>query len=186
MMIAMKSYFFFPLFFLYILSLPLSAFSQENSIEQSRAKLQTVPSSPDTLPADHQEGSDFKYDIEPENIPQRWENHAMRESDTFQTKFLNMLFILALLIGFMILASWALKRLMRSKMTQLNTNSDMKIIETRYLSPRATLYLVEVQNQAFLIAESPTAITYLATLSLEGGGDSTVSSATAQPPPFPR
>lgn len=86
------------------------------------------------------------------------------ESDTFQAKFLNMLFILALLIGFMILASWALKRLMKTKINQLNTTNNIKVLETRYLSPRATLYLVEIVDQTFLIAESPTTVTYLATL----------------------
>jgi flagellar biogenesis protein FliO len=89
-------------------------------------------------------------------------NHIEHETDTFQSKFFNMLFILALLIGFMILASWALKRMMKSKLTQLNTSSHMKILETRYLSPRATLYLIEVEDKAFLIAESPTAVTSIA------------------------
>ena len=74
-----------------------------------------------------------------------------------------MIFILALLIGFMILAAWALKRMMKSKMTQLNTGSSIKILETRYLSPRATLYLIEIQGQNVLIAESPTVVSFLKT-----------------------
>lgn len=90
-----------------------------------------------------------------------------RESDTFQSKFLNMLFILALLIGFMILASWSLKRLMRTKVSQLNTTNTIKILETRYLSPRATLYLLEIQDQTILIAESPTAVSFLSTMPKE-------------------
>lgn len=94
-------------------------------------------------------------------------HHAERESDTFQAKFLNMLFLLALLIGFMILASWALKRLMKTKISQLNTASNIKVLETRYLSPRATLYLIEIQDQAILIAESPTAVSCVATFPQE-------------------
>lgn len=81
--------------------------------------------------------------------------------DTFQDKFFNMLVILALLVAFMILASWALKKLMKSKITQLNTSSHIKLLETRYLSPRATLYLVEVDKQVVLISESPTTVNYL-------------------------
>ena len=93
--------------------------------------------------------------------------HVGRESDTFQAKFLNMLFLLGLLVAFMILASWALKRMMRSKITQLNIASNIKVMETRQLSPRSTLYIVEVQDKAFLIAETPTSVTYLATLPSE-------------------
>ncbi len=44
----------------------------------------------------------------------------VKEQDTFQGKFLNMLFILGLLIGFMILASWLLKKMMKSRITQIN------------------------------------------------------------------
>ena len=98
------------------------------------------------------------------DIPDVLIDRVEHESDTFQAKFLNMLFILALLIGFMILASWALKRLMKTKINQLNTTNNIKVLETRYLSPRATLYLVEIVDQTFLIAESPTTVTYLATL----------------------
>jgi len=93
--------------------------------------------------------------------------HHERESDTFQAKFLNMLFLLALLIGFMILASWALKRLMKTKIGQLNTASNIKVLETRYLSPRTTLYLIEIHDQAILIAESPTAVSCVATFPQE-------------------
>lgn len=88
-----------------------------------------------------------------------------KETETFEAKFMNMLFILGLLIGFMILASWALKRLMKTKMTQINTSSNIKVLETRYLSPRASLYLIEVENQKILISESPTTVTYLTAIS---------------------
>lgn len=99
--------------------------------------------------------------FDPTDIPVVQTDHPEREADTFQKKFMNMLFVLALLIGFMILASWALKRMMKTKATQLNTGSSIKVLETRFLSPRATLYLVEIENQTLLIAESPTAVTYL-------------------------
>ena len=64
----------------------------------------------------------------------------------------------------MILASWALKRMMKTKMTNLNTGGHIKVLETRYLSPRATIYLIKIDDQSVLIAESPTSVTYLATL----------------------
>ena len=107
-----------------------------------------------------------------------------RESDSFQRKFFNMLFILGLLIGFMILASWALKRMMKAKITNLNTSNTIKVLETRYLSPRATLYLIEIQNKNFLIAESPTNVTYLASIPSLGEAEETSASPSVRPRPF--
>ena len=75
-----------------------------------------------------------------------------------------MLFILALLVAFMILASWALRLADENQNSQLNISSEIKVLETRHLSPRATLYLVEIQDKTVLIGESPTSITCLATL----------------------
>lgn len=156
MMIAMKFYFSVSLFFLSF-CLPFSGFTQA---EPHSEQIQTVPADPI---------EDLKIDehFNPRAMPDHWLDQPEKESDTFQTKFFNMLTILGLLIGFMILASWALKRLMKTKLTHMNTTGHIKVLETRYLSPRATLYLVEIQDQAFLIAESPTNVAYLTNFSLE-------------------
>ena len=159
LLIAMKSYLFILLLFLGTLCLPIFIFSQEHFSQQhSGTSEQSFPpsSSDEHLnPTDRGE------------LSGTWPDHMTHETDNFQTKFFNMLLLLGLLIGFMILASWALKRMMKTKMTQLNTASDIKLLETRYLSPRATLYLIQVQNQSLLIAESPTHVTYLTTLPQE-------------------
>lgn len=91
-----------------------------------------------------------------------WTHDILHEKDSFQAKFLNMLIILALLIGFMILASMMLKRMMKTRVSHLNHASLIKVVETRHLSPKATLYLVEVQDQMLLVAESPTSLNHLA------------------------
>lgn len=178
----MKSYLLIPLFFLSVLSVPISVSSQENREGEHSQTTESLPSS-DSIVPEKQEDELINSPNPAVDIPVTWSDQMPRESDTFQTKFFNMLFILGLLIGFMILASWALKRMMRSKMTQLNTASNIKLLETRYLSPRATLHLVEVQNQVFLIAESPTNVTYLSTLPLEE--ESTPSPSLQAPPSFP-
>lgn len=150
-MIAMKHYLLIVLYFLGFLS-PLSLFAQHEPTPDHLSH-QTVESS--SLPN--------------EQTPEVPYHHDYQENDfdSFQTKFLNMLFILGLLIGFMILASWALKRMVKTRVTHLNTTSLIKVLETRNLSPRSTLYLLDVQGQALLIAESPTTITHLASFPLE-------------------
>ncbi len=152
MMIAMKLYLLlFNLFFLSFLTLPSLGFGQEEPPHQQSSMEQ--PSHP--MLKDQDEGHEF-YDFR--------ETH---EADSFQTKFINMLFLLALLIGFMILASWMLKRMMRSRLSQINTSSTIKVLETRNLSTRSTLYIIEAQGQCLLIAETHTAVTTLASLPSE-------------------
>lgn len=96
-----------------------------------------------------------------------WLYNAEKEPDNFQAKFLNMLFILALLVGFMLLASWMIKRMMRTRLNQVNVTSLVKILETRPLSPRSTIYLLDVNGQGLVIAESQMGVTHLATFPLE-------------------
>jgi flagellar protein FliO/FliZ len=88
--------------------------------------------------------------------------NQVNEPDNFQAKFLNMLFILGLLIGFMVLASWMLKKMMKSRVTQINQASSIKILETRQLSPKSALYLIEVEGKIILIGESQTMINHIA------------------------
>lgn len=92
-----------------------------------------------------------------------WSEHAADEPDQFQAKFFHMLFILALLIGFMILASWALKRMMKARITQVNQTSLIKVLETRQLSPKTNLFLIEIEGKMLLIGESPTTVSHIAT-----------------------
>lgn len=109
---------------------------------------------------EHQDGMTPSHEEHP-SISDEMMQNLEHPSDNFQAKFFSMLLILALLIAFMVLASWALKRLMKTKISQRNTGSEIKILETRYLSPRATLYLVEIHNHTILMAESPTSVSFL-------------------------
>ncbi len=103
---------------------------------------------------------DSYFDHQTEAEKEQTTNH-LKEGDTFQAKFLNMLFILILLVGFMILASWLLKRMMKSRITQINQASYIKVLETRQLSPKSVLYLVEIEKQKVLIGESQTGLSLM-------------------------
>lgn len=178
---AMKSYLLFPLIFLGALSLPISIYNQEKPVESLEKNPQN---SSDRTQSKHLfdqldqiqnfETYPLKQDIDQHDFDHHhdfqttWpDHHPQEDTDSFESKFFNMLMILGLLIGFMFLASWSLKRMMKSKMTHMNSASSIKVLETRYLSPRATLYLIELQDQSFLIAESPTSVTYLKAFPLQ-------------------
>ncbi len=110
----------------------------------------------------------------PEKAPNPWEHPFFPDSseqqasggegENFGSKFVRMLVILGFLVGFMILAAWMLRRMMRTRVDQLNTSSSIKVLETRALSSRSTLYLIEVEGQTLLIAESPTMVSHVASL----------------------
>ena len=74
--------------------------------------------------------------------------------DHFLNEFLNMLGTLALLIAFMVFASWVLKRMLNQRVHQLNTSSNIKVVEKRALSNKASIYLIEIDGKTFLVGES--------------------------------
>lgn len=86
------------------------------------------------------------------------------EPEDFKSKFFHMLFILSLIIGFMILASWMLKRMSKVRLNNINVSSAIKIIEMRQLSHKSAIYLIEVEGHHLVVAESSTGIHHLATL----------------------
>lgn len=86
------------------------------------------------------------------------------ESDDFQAKFFRMLFILALLIGFMIVASIALKKMMKTRIGALNQGSQIKVVDSRSLSPRTVIHIIEVEGRRLVVAETASTATLLASL----------------------
>lgn len=115
----------------------------------------------------HKSPSSLLEELSPEELPFGWPSSEEKEADSFESKFFHMLTLLALLIAFMILASFALKRLMRSKISQLNGSGHIKLIEARSLSPRATLYLVEWGGKHFLLGETASSLNLIETASLD-------------------
>lgn len=87
---------------------------------------------------------------EPIEIPQ--ENRFLGE-------FFYMLLMLGLLIGSVLLASRYIKQLTSKRLETLNASNDIKILESRALSQRSQVFLIEAEGKKYLIAESAAAIT---------------------------
>jgi flagellar biogenesis protein FliO len=112
--------------------------SVENTVPQIPKSLQT-PSLPDTSPFE---------------IP-------VKQDDRFFYQFLNMLFSLGTILVLIFIISWLLKRFLNTRLQQLNTSSLIKIIERRSLTPKTTLYVLEINGKDIAIAESTNGITLL-------------------------
>lgn len=80
---------------------------------------------------------------------------------SFTMLLLNMFFTLGLLISVVLLASWALKKMMSSRVQQVNETSLIKIIEQRALTAKTVVSLIEIQGVELAIAESTNGVTVL-------------------------
>lgn len=83
------------------------------------------------------------------------------EANPFMDEFLHMLFLLGLLIAFLILVVWVMKRLAQTRVQQANISSSIKILEQRSLSQKSTLYHIAFEEKQFIIGESANGISLI-------------------------
>jgi flagellar biogenesis protein FliO len=111
--------------------------------------------------------SEPSHEISLNNTPTIEQNQNLDNAvltSAFPHYFKKMLISLGLLIGLLILTAWALKRLMKSREKEINEHTKSKILEKRVLSSKSLLYLVEVDGEKVLLAESHLEIRQLHTL----------------------
>jgi len=84
----------------------------------------------------------------------------------FYVEFLNMILTLVVIIILLLLITWAFKRLLHSRMQQINVTSTIKILETRAVSTKASVHLIEVQGKGIVFAESGSGIVKLTEIEL--------------------
>lgn len=72
----------------------------------------------------------------------------------FGAAFLKMILSLVFLIALMAITVWVLRRLIQNRLQKGSDASSIRVIEKRMISPKTMLYLVEIDNQKILLAES--------------------------------
>lgn len=97
--------------------------------------------------------------MNPFNFPE--EAPVVPDESRFLGEFFYMLLMLSILIGAVFLTSWFLRKMVNTRIEQQNASSSIKILERRALSQKTTLYVVEVEGEVHLIAESPTNVVQL-------------------------
>ena len=100
---------------------------------------------------------------QPEQIPSFAEepkNGEEGDSRFFQ-EFLSMLFSVGIILGAIFVLMWILKRMMNARMEQVNLKSSIKIIERRPLSPKTTIYILEIHGKTVTIADSHNGVALL-------------------------
>lgn len=87
----------------------------------------------------------------------------------FFYEFIKMLLILSAMVSVLFLISWYLKRLTQQKFERTNEGSLIKVIESRSLSARSILYLLDVEGKSFIIGETPQGLVKLGEYPQETG-----------------
>ncbi len=84
------------------------------------------------------------------------------EGDTrFFKEFLNMLLYLGGTIAFIVFFIWILKRLLATRVGQVNETSSIKIIEHRLLSQKTSVYILRISGKIVAITDSINGVTLL-------------------------
>ncbi len=139
----MKKYFFLLFLFFSLFSLNL----QSQDVQEPKTTVITPSSPPSTS-----KYFDVKVDE--------------KEGDRFFSEFINMLTTLGLIVALILIATWFLKKMVSSRIQQLNTTSEIKIVERRNLTPKTSLYLLDIKGKGFILAESANGVTSLGSFDL--------------------
>lgn len=89
----------------------------------------------------------------------------------FYNDFMHMLVVLAVMVTFLILATWILKRIQSTRSQGSNRDSLIKVLETRNLSARSAIHFVEILNKGIIIGESHAGLVRLAEMPLDEDED---------------
>jgi len=79
----------------------------------------------------------------------------------FYSEFMNMLFYLGIIVAFIFVFLWILKRLLSSQMQQANVTSSVKILERRALTQKTSIYVLQVFGRVLTVADSTNGVTLL-------------------------
>lgn len=96
--------------------------------------------------------------------PELKEAQTIEPESHFTRDLLNMLTTLGLIVALLYVVSYFLKRLLSSRVQQMNTSSVIKVVEQRSLSPKSSVYLLEVHDKTLVVGESLNGLTLLTTL----------------------
>lgn len=97
-------------------------------------------------------------------LPPSLREYPKRElprEDNFMQEFVKMLLTLASVIAVLLVISYLLKRFMNTRIQQINDSSDIKILERRTMSPKSSVYLLDIKGRQVAIVESHNALLLL-------------------------
>jgi flagellar biosynthetic protein FliO len=83
----------------------------------------------------------------------------------FKGEFTRMMVILGLIVALIFGTTWVIRRLGKGRMRAFSSNSAIRVLERRAVSPKSCIYLVEVEGTKIVVGDSSGGLTGLAVLS---------------------
>jgi flagellar biosynthetic protein FliO len=84
------------------------------------------------------------------------------ESINFMGPLLQTLFFIFLFIGFIMTATFFIRRWGQMRWNKENVTSDIEVLERRALSPKSAVYLIKVKGKQILVGETANGLVSLA------------------------
>jgi flagellar biogenesis protein FliO len=88
------------------------------------------------------------------------ENSSYGE-DKFFGEFMRMLVILSSIIAALLIFAWFAKKFLTGRLEQINADSPIKVLERRILTPKTTVYILDLQGEKIALAESHHGVAFL-------------------------
>lgn len=88
----------------------------------------------------------------------------LQDTGELYQEFFKMIFMLGMIIFFLLFIMWFVKRMMNTRIEQMNVTSLIKVIERRAITPKTYLYIVEAGEKRIMFAESHNGVTVLSHL----------------------
>lgn len=108
---------------------------------------------PNILTSSSEISNPVKNDTTP---PQETSPTSVPTMHNFGLEFVKMLVILGIIIALLLFLSNYMKRFMQSKILQMNESSNIKVLDSRNISQRTIVHLVDIEGVQFALAESHT------------------------------
>ncbi len=100
----------------------------------------------------------------PSQVATESEEPRVENTIDFTAELLHTLFVLGFFVLCLTVIAWLFRRMMQTRTLQLNEASLIKIIDTRAISSRSAIHILEVEGSKYLVAESHAGITLLGNL----------------------
>lgn len=82
------------------------------------------------------------------------EETTVEATTSYEFAFFKMIAMLVVLLVFVCVSGWLLRKLAQGRLRQSNSNKSIKVLERRALSQKSMLYIIEYGGKQILLAES--------------------------------
>lgn len=83
------------------------------------------------------------------------QEQVVDQNYSFWEQIIKMTLSIGSLMAIVIAATWMMRKMMDKRIEFINKGSRIKVIEKRIIHPKASFYIIEVDQQQWVIAESP-------------------------------